>query len=234
MRPVERGAVPLDTNGNAKVFKDYVGARDDLIKRLGDYCSYCESPLLAPAVEHIQPKISVATLATTWSNFLLACTFCNSIKGSHTINTNNLANYFWVDTDNTFIAFRYEKNLSPQIALHLNTTQQQIAQNTLGLTGLDREPLHPKLSDKDRRWIKRNEAWEKAERAKQHLSQQPTDLMREQVKDTATSTGFWSVWMTVFQDDIDMRDRLIKAFTGTSRACFDVNTQPVQRVDGQL
>lgn len=234
MRSVERGTVPLDKNGNAVQFKEYGDARDDLIKRLGDYCSYCESPLLAPAVEHVQPKSLVPTLQTDWDNFLLACTYCNSNKGNKPVNASNLHDYFWADSDNTFRAFRYEQHRAPQVLLSLNLAQQKIALDTLELTGLDREPSHPQLSKKDRRWIKRKDAWDKAEQAKLRLSRCVTNEMREQIIDTATSTGFWSVWMTVFQNDTNMRQRLINAFIGTSAACFNVNSLPVQRTNGQI
>jgi hypothetical protein len=43
MRPVIRGAIPLD-KGQPLVFTDYKQARDPLTRRLGDYCSYCEMP----------------------------------------------------------------------------------------------------------------------------------------------------------------------------------------------
>lgn len=234
MRPVSRGDKPTDSNGNSVDFKEYGDARDDLIKRIGDYCSYCESPLLAPAVEHIQPKSLEPTLEKAWSNFLLACTYCNSIKADKTVNADNLNHYFWADTDNTFRAFIYEKDRAPQIDISLNPINQQISYNTLELTGLDREPLHPALTPKDRRWKKRIEAWGKAERSKLNLSLNPTDSMRDQIIDTATSTGFWSVWMTVFQDYVDMRRRLIDAFQGTSAECFDQNTQSVQRAGGKI
>lgn len=234
MRPVNRRDRPTDSNGNPVEFKKYADARDDLIKRIGDYCSYCEAPLLAPAVEHIQPKSKEEALEKTWSNFLLACTYCNSAKGNKTVDGDNLNDYFWADTDNTFRAFVYEKDRSPQVDTSLNAPNQQIAHNTLELTGLDREPLHPLLSKKDRRWIKRNEAWRKAEAAKSNLEQQSTELMRNQITDTATSTGFWSVWMTVFQDYADMRNQLIKAFQGTSEECFDQDTNSIQRVGGKI
>ncbi|MCK9636899.1 MAG: HNH endonuclease [Methylobacter tundripaludum] len=234
MRPVNRGDKPTGSNGNPVDFKEYGDARDDLVERIGDYCSYCESPLLAPAVEHIQPKKKEATLEKTWSNFLLACTYCNSIKGEKTVDAGNLNDYFWADTDNTFRAFIYEKDRAPQIDTSLNAIKQQVAHNTLELTGLDREPAHPRLTGKDRRWIKRKEAWGKAETAKANLEQQSTELMCNQIIDTATSTGFWSVWMTVFQDYADMRRRLIEAFQGTSEECFDHNTQPVQRAGGKI
>ncbi len=234
MRPINRDKTPTDKDGNPVDFKEYGDARDDLIKRIGDYCSYCEAPLLSPAVEHIQPKSLESSLEKAWDNFLLACTYCNSIKGDKTVDAGNLNDYFWADTDNTFRAFIYEKDRAPQTDTSLNAFNQQIALNTLELTGLDREPSHPLLTKKDRRWEKRIEAWRKAERAKGHLQQQSTESMRHQIIDTATSTGFWSVWMTVFQDYADMRQRLIKAFKGTSKTCFDQHTQPIQRVGGKI
>ena len=234
MRPVNRGDWPTDSNGCPIEFKKYSDARDNLIERIGDYCSYCESPLLAPAIEHIQPKSKEPALEKTWSNFLMACTFCNSVKKDNSIDAANLNDYFWADTDNTFRAFLYAKDRAPQIDVSLNAIKQQISRNTLDLTGLDREPSHPLLTKKDRRWIKRKEAWSKAEAAKANLEEQPTELMRRQIKDTATSTGFWSVWMTVFQDDTDMRRRLIEAFQGTSKECFDHDAQPIQRTGGKI
>lgn len=234
MRPVCRGDVPTDGQGNPVGFKKYGEARDALIGRIGDYCCYCESPIQNPAVEHIQPKSHELALEKTWSNFLLACPICNSIKSDQLINAANLSDYFWADTDNTLRGFFYEKDRAPQIHTALPQEHQQIAGNTLALTGLDREPGHPKLSKQDRRWIKRKEAWRKAEQAKFNLSGQNNGAMRDQIIDTATSTGFWSIWMTVFHDDPDMRQRFIKAFTGTSVDCFDQDTWPVARLGGKL
>jgi len=233
MRPVERGIIPADKNGNPKQYKEYGDARDDLIDQLGAYCSYCEMRIPTPAVEHIQPKSLSRNLELEWSNFLLACTSCNSVKKDKVINDSNIGDYFWADSDNTFLAFYYEKNRAPHISISLTGFQQKIAKNTLELTGIDREPLHPKLSEKDRRWKERNEAWGKAERARTNLIKTSTDAMREQIIDTAISTGFFSVWMAVFQDDIDMRQRLINTFK-TSINCFDSNTRPVPRKNGQI
>lgn len=151
MRPVNRGDIPKDSNEATIIFTEYGDARDALIDRIGDYCSYCESPLLAPAVEHIQPKSKEPILKKDWNNFLLACTFCNSIKSNKPIDAANSHNYFWPDTDNTYRPFIYEKDRSPQINILLDASNQQTAKNTLELTGLDREPLHQRLSKKDRR-----------------------------------------------------------------------------------
>jgi hypothetical protein len=40
--------------------------------------------------------------------------------------------------------------------------------------------------------------------------------------------------MAVFSDDIDMRQRLIAAFSGTSSNCFDAATQAIPRNGGQI
>lgn len=64
-----------------KIKKVYVLARRDLIKNIGQYCSYCEMPLgAALAVEHTLPKEWFPRASIEWANFLLACPICNSIK----------------------------------------------------------------------------------------------------------------------------------------------------------
>lgn len=82
MRPLDKGAVPRAGDGAIR-FGHYSDAHPHLVERLGDYCSYCERRLPASlAVEHVQPKSHVPELETSWDNFLLACTNCNSVKGS--------------------------------------------------------------------------------------------------------------------------------------------------------
>jgi len=58
--------------------------------------------------------------------------------------------------------------------------------------------------------------------------------MRATIVALARATGFWSVWMTVFTEDQDMRRRLIDAFPGTSIACFDEQLRPLPRPAGAL
>lgn len=76
-----------DQAENYDLFKDQVGsgygnARGDLITAVGQYCSYCETPILTNAhVEHVLPKNSFPAVALDWSNFLVACPSCNSVKG---------------------------------------------------------------------------------------------------------------------------------------------------------
>lgn len=144
--------------------------------------------------------------------------------------------YNWPDRDNTFRPFLYERDRDPQVRPGLPDAARMRAGCTLRLTGLDREPGHPNLSDRDTRRIKRKEAWGRALRALNRLHKTPTRPMREQIVETATSTGFFSVWMTGFEGDIDMRRRFISAFLGTAGIgeCFDANTEPIPRPGGAI
>ncbi|GAB4292819.1 MAG: hypothetical protein Fur0025_28750 [Oscillatoriaceae cyanobacterium] len=224
MRPIDRGSAP-------KKFREYKDARGDLIDRLGEYCSYCEMHLDASlAVEHVQPQSSSPHLTLVWDNFLLGCTNCNSTKKDKQITLNY---YYWPDRDNTFRAFEYCQGGIVRVSGSLTATEQQCAQNTLELTGLDRTPKN-NPSASNRRWLNRREAWDIAERAMKNLTKNNTSEMREQIIETAKAKGFWSVWMTVFRDDRDMLDRLIKAFPGTCQSCFNSQCQPVPRPGGAL
>ena len=67
MRPVNRGNAPTDNRGSAIVFKEYGDARDPLISRIGDYCSYYEVALHDIVhVEHVRPKSKHGDLERTW------------------------------------------------------------------------------------------------------------------------------------------------------------------------
>ena len=157
MRPVNRGEWPKDADGKNIPFADYSDARDDLIRRIGDYCSYCEICLHGSiAVEHVRPKTPQPALEREWTNFLLACNYCNSIKLDHDV---DLADYFWPDRDNTARVFDYVVNQPPQIMTSLDPALRPTAERTIALTGLDRVPGHRSFSDRDRRWLKRREAW---------------------------------------------------------------------------
>jgi HNH endonuclease len=234
MRPVRRGPVP-EHGGVPKTYAAYGDARDDLIARLGDYCSYCELPCSqGPAVEHVQPKKGQhghPELERVWDNFLLGCPSCNSVKGSQQV---VVSDYYWPDQDNTFRAFKYDVDRAPQPADGLSTLERVQAERTLQLTGLDREPSHPGLTPKDRRWLKRREAWGKAIISFGNLQAAPSEEMRIQIVLDALGTGFWSVWMTVFSKDPDMLRRFVTSFVGTEPACFDAEMNPVPRPGGRI
>ena len=227
MRPVDKGAAPT-------AYARYQDAGADLRERLGDYCSYCERQIETHlAVEHVQPKSVVPALSTDWANFLLACANCNSSKGDTPV---SLSDYFWPDADNTMRAFEYLPGglIDPRPSLVPAMVAKAVA--TLELTGLDRFPDNdgraPTTSDQ--RWLRRHEAWAKAERYRDVLARQDMIEVRELIVDVATSRGEFSIWWTVFAGDIDMRRRFREAFIGTHGASFDINEDPVPRDGGQL
>lgn len=227
MRPVDKGAPPA-------VYAKYQDAGPDLQVRVGDYCSYCERQIETNlAVEHVQPKLHVPALRTEWTNFLLACVNCNSSKGSTPL---NLMDYFWPDADNTLRAFEYVRGGMIQARGALAPDLQAKAQATISLAGLDRYPGGPGKAPTtaDHRWLRRQQAWEKAEWARTILAGQDTDEVRELIVNVATGRGEFSIWWTVFATDSDMRRRLREAFVGTHGASFDADENPVPRAGGQL
>lgn len=221
MRPINRGDWPKN-NGIQIDYSDYQLARPELIKRIGDYCSYCEMQLDASlAVEHVKPKKPSGTSHVDpsrlgdWNNFLLACTNCNSTKSDTEVVVDD---YYWPDRDNTFRAFTYTTGgqISPS-AISDNTK----ANKTIDLVGLTKNPNGNSKSS-DRRWENRREVWDIANRNKDRLSRNNSNIdFRECIVDLAVANGYWSIWMTVFSGDPDMLHRFIQAFPGTENSCFD-------------
>lgn len=220
MRPVVRGSCPQDSTGNDVVFTKYTQARGELIKRLGERCSYCEMHLDSSlAVEHVQPKKPPgATQAMperelAWDNFLLACTNCNSIKDNKDV---VLGDYVWPDRDNSFMALTYSEGGLVHAAKGPHETQ---ALAMIKLVGLDRKSDANEASD--RRWQNRHEAWELAQDSLEDYVSAESPELRRQIIRTVKTGGYWSIWMTVFKDHPAMLQDMIKAIPGTAAACFD-------------
>lgn len=236
MRSVERGDVPTDVQNQPKQYTQYEQAQSDLMDRIGEYCSYCERPIKTHlAVEHIQSKDSQPQLKLVWDNFLLSCGNCNSTKGTKVRDEMTQSDYYWPHSDNTFRAFVYQSGGIIKINPTLKAAEQTIAQKTLELTGLDRHPnasIQP--TPKDKRWNHRRQAWDLAQQAKTLLATNNNPMMRNYVTNNAKAIGFWSIWMTIFQDDPDMLNRFIQAFPGTCEHCFDSNGKPIPRRGGKL
>ena len=193
---------------------------------------YCEVALHSTVhVEHVRPKSKHEDVELSWSNFLLACDSCNSTKGDEDV---VLDQYFWPDTDNTTRPFLYEVDAAPKVAGGLTAAEAETASRTLKLTGIDREPGHPHLTDRDRRWFKRREAWGSALVALRQLEAGDTEDLRNAIAAAAIARGFWSSWMTVFQHHIEMRQTLLNWFPGTAKDCFDANTRPIPRPGGRI
>ncbi len=247
MRPVERGPHPVNSRGEKVVYRHYSEARGELIKRLGEYCSFCEMQLDASlAVEHVQPKSKVPELEKSWGNFLLACPNCNSTKGDTDI---LLSDYVWPHIDNTAACLKYGPGALVRPADLLDSNLKLRTENTIDLVGLDRYPSRPtkrknvktegRDSANDRRWMNRQEAWDIAKNARDDLIETIRDdgedsryaiMARERLVSEARGHGYWSIWMTVFADDPKTRQSLIEAFNA-ARSCFDpATTQPQSRV----
>jgi uncharacterized protein (TIGR02646 family) len=224
MRPVIRGECPCEEDGSRRTYTDYSRARADLIKRLGQYCSYCKMNLDASlAVEHVLPKkpkdaaeIDNAR-ALSWENFLLACTNCNSTKSQKECADDEI---YWPDKANTFYYLTYKEGGLVSCRDALEEPSKSKIQATIDLVGLDRTPPDGG-AEKDRRWKNRREAWDIAVESKQDLGESDSSAMRRQVVRTAVAQGYWSVWMTVFHDDTDILSKLIQGFVGTGADCFD-------------
>ena len=229
MRPVRRGGSPVEGD-----FAPYSNALPYLIARMGRYCSYCERPISTQlAVEHIQPKglPDYSMLIGRWTNYLLGCVNCNSTKKDKDV---LLDKVFLPDRDNTFAAFTYRPDgyiaPSPQaVAAGLAST----AQATLSLTGLDKKPQD--FTDENGRRValdrvtQRMEVWAVAEEVKSTIAANPAlEAVKQGAIRIAQFSGFFSIWMTVFQNDAEMRGRLIDAFPGTcASGCFNAAGETV-------
>jgi len=211
VRRVDRGPWPVDSDGHERHFNDhpraYRKAKPDLLARLGGYCSYCER-VGDLHVEHIVPKEKSPDLIGEWSNFLLGCSNCNSIKRDR---NDSRHGYIWPDTDDTEVAFEYLVDGIVRVRPGLSEELNSRADRLYDLVGLGRTPSsHPEASDL--RWLKRREAWRVATRAKRSVSDGANgDIVIELAK----ATGFCSVWITVFADDAQFCDRLRQCFPGT-------------------
>jgi uncharacterized protein (TIGR02646 family) len=229
MRPVQKGTAP-------RTYAIYREAGKDLIAVIGDFCSYCERQIETHlAVEHVRPKSVDPTLINEWGNFLLGCVNCNSSKGDTPIVATD---YFWPDVDNTFRAFRYTEAGLVEPAAALTPPEQTKAQATIKLTGLDKDPGNPdpdrRPTDADRRWTRRFEIWQMAQGNKKRLEQADSVQLRQTIVENATARGMFSIWMSVFADDPDMRTRLIAGFIGTAPDCFDAAGNAVRCPRGCL
>lgn len=180
-------------------------------------------------MEHIQPKglPEYTALEGRWENFLLACVNCNSTKKTKVLNP---CDVLLPDRDNTFAAFEYYPNGTVMPHVALTACQQAMARKCLALVGIDKKisAIHDengKLIAIDR-VAQRMEAWLKALDAKTDVDTHPTsDVLRHRVVCQALAEGFFSIWMTVFATDTDMRTRLIDAFRGTrDSGCFHQDT----------
>lgn len=228
---------PIDKGNDLGEIKPYENAQQSLTERLGEYCSYCERWIASGIhVEHKKPKHDYPKDEFQWNNFLLACGNCNSGKGHGKL---NLDDYLWPDIDNTYRAFTYDSEGRVLVNTSYTESLNQKIEKTWKILGLNKHPDsaipgQQMPTSKDKRWLHRQQAWQNAEKRKNQLAEYDTSDRRNEIVEMALQRGFWSVWMTVFEDDVDMRRRLLSAFPGTANDCFDQDTQPQPRSGGQI
>jgi uncharacterized protein (TIGR02646 family) len=177
MRPVDKGT-------NSQIFTHWREARDPLVGRIGDYCSYCER-ICDPHVEHIIPKSAYFEGMLDWDNFLLGCQHCNSIKG---VKDARVDPHLFPDSHNTSHAYIYCDDGRVLINDALSPSEQMAAKNTEELVGLNR-----RLDSDDRedwRWKKRVRAWKIVKDSWEDWQATPTPQMKRRILDQAESIGF--------------------------------------------
>jgi len=222
VRPVDRGPA-------IQAYAKYQDAKQDLVNRLGSYCSYCERRIATLlAVEHIQPKglAQYAHLETEWTNFLLACVNCNSAKVDQPVELDQI---LLPDRDNTFAAFNYLETGQVEVRIGLNGNLPAMAASLLNLTALNRSE-HPNW-DPDvtfsalERLSQRVQAWEQAIEARADYD--GGEAIPRRIASEAAGTGFFSIWMAAFDGVEEVRTALIEKFPNTAGDCFDPNTNSV-------
>lgn len=213
MRPINKGEAPN------VVFGKYQEAQPYLEENIGSYCSFCEFPIKhVPEVEHKEAKATGGD-ELNWDNLLLSCKYCNTRKGK-IVAKGEKDKYLWPDEDDTFHAYSYGSDIPELAESYLNDTDSSVrekARNLFELIKLNNIPIAP--SDKDRRYRERSEARNCAIESKMGLQQMAStedrQLYLKQIEMLARSTGFFSTWMHVFSDDVEVKDMLISTFKGT-------------------
>ena len=216
MRPVVKGTDPGP-------FTEWNKARDPLLKQIGKYCSHCEIPLELPDIEHKEPKEPngpYAHRALDWDNFLFACTYCNTNKGTR---DPRKTRFLFPDEVNTACLFEYQDGGFIALSRHITGSADETAAVHTRDTFLKLNRILDTNQNRDLRWQQREDVWDEAKLAFERLARCDTPEMREQIVNGANGMGCFSVWLTVFAGDADMCNRFIAAFPGTRTACFDAN-----------
>ena len=215
MRPVDKGEKP------AVEYNKYGDAKSELVKRIGEYCSYCEFPIAhVPEVEHKEAK-SVGGSWLEWDNLLMSCKYCNCRKRICVANGEKDL-YLWPDEDDTFHAYKYTNGmptLNENYLRNKGESYRERANRLFQLVKLDHIPAS--LKDKDRRWSKRLEVFNSALEELENWKSNRTEEYRRILVKYAVASGFFSVWMEVFKDEPEMKRSFMDAFVGTKKKYFN-------------
>jgi uncharacterized protein (TIGR02646 family) len=213
MRAVGKGPHPAGEDGKPITFQAYGDAAPHLKDRIGRWCSFCERWVATSlAVEHKLPKKHYPYLELDWSNFLLACTNCNSTKGTREQAADPP---LWPDEEDTSAMLAYSESGGIRAAAGLTGVDEARVKALLKLVGLDKEPKH--MGAGDHRFFDRLECWSQVRDSLADLHRDPSPTMRERIVKTAVNSryGGFSIWCTAFATDADMLQRLAAAHPGT-------------------
>lgn len=183
------------------------------------------------AVEHIKARKDYPRLAHSWTNFLLACTSCNSSKTSNKLAVPYRQHYYWPHLNNTLLAFvsplagPYAQLVVPRAGL--SPSQQSRAAATIALYGLDKRTTA--TGDSDNRYLERQKATKMA--IDRFLEYQDGKATIGAIVDMAQTTGFLSVWLAVFDSIAPIRLALLNApdYKINVAAWFDADLNPIPR-----
>lgn len=244
MRPVVKSD-RRDSTGIPIEINPYGDAKSDLCDELGTFCSFCEkyNSRAALAVEHILGRKTRDVVGNLkyihheyrWDNFLIGCVNCNGIKGAKDV---NILNPYMPHQNNLIHYIEILRGGIVQIKAGVTGVELQQTQSFIDLVGLDRVPGHQEYSNKDDRWDNRLKADDIAQRQllKYTQPQPATDL--ETIVDLARTTGYFSIWYSVFHafDEVkealiygntDSLGNLIVPFPGIHHNSFDVHNHYV-------
>ncbi len=236
MRPIDKGNIPLDKNGNIKRVKDHKDWRKDLIDRIGDYCVYCELKLtVSPQVEHVIAANIASALKLTWENLLLACRPCNGAKSDKPCPPTT---HYLPDMHNTYLAFQLNFQFNPKqdneegafitYSSTLDANQKVKAQNTIELCALDEDTTNKRYPDRvtDLRWKERYSAYREANELRTDWDEWGNTMKDKFIKllmKVALGKGFFSIWFYKFDDVPEIKKALVESFPGTAKNCFDIS-----------
>lgn len=225
MRPVDRGAIPKDSNNEDKVYTAYKQAKDDLKNSLGAFCSYCEMNIDNQSdIEHVVPKSLDGELINNWTNFLLACKSCNIIKSN---NNEDREGYVFPDEHNTSFLFEYNIN-GVLIRSDLPYEIKELAEATYNLVKLNRKKDTSGMTD-DRAFA-RLRSWQKAQEALADFLELPESLAM--IRQTARSCDhFFSMWIQVFSDYPEVKKAILEGVSGSALECYDENFTPIETLE---
>lgn len=235
MRPVDKGLWPTRKNTAATKlkFNKWARAIKHLRDRTGEFCHLCEMAINHQiAVEHIKSRHTHPKLSSSWTNFILSCSHCNSSKGTKRLDSPYRKRYIWPHIHNTLMAFEVPLTgdeagvVRPSCNVTQNPQLTQRARDTIALYELNKTTTADGAAD--RRYSNRMEAIQMATCRRVEFERGQATVAA--ILDMARTRGFFSVWFEIFSDVPEVKSALIdSAHFFLNPAWFDANRDPIPR-----